>query len=135
MNDNLAFVFGAGIIACGVAAGLVAYRPNAAASDDKKIIYASSGTKAEDVGSRRKGDLYPDERYWLKCERAWKDNWSMREYCENNQEEAKRWASSTVIDDDVAIRCTRSWPDDWSMFKYCATQQMNSKDSVNSKRR
>ena len=59
----------------------------------------------------------------------------MRQYCENNQEDAKAWASRTVIDDDIALHCTQKWPEDWEMFKYCANNQMEAKLSVKARRR
>ena len=132
MNDNLVVIAGFCLLGLGLAYGVAHLPPR---QDDKKITYVASGVKAEAIGSRQSGDLYPSERYWLKCERKWKDNWEMRQYCENNQEDAKAWASRTVIDDDIALHCTQKWPEDWEMFKYCANNQMEAKLSVKARRR
>lgn len=130
MNDNLTVIVGVCVVAGGIAYGMSHMSFGPAVPEEKKVVYVSSGTRAEDIGSRKVGNLYPDHRYWLKCERQWKDNWQMREYCENQQEAAKDWASSTVIDDDVAHRCARQWSDDWNMFKYCVNNQTTAKEKV-----
>ncbi len=135
MNDNLTLIVGACAVAGGIAYGMSHMSFGSPVPDEKKIVYVSAGTKAEDTGSRRTGDLYPDHRYWLKCEREWKDNWRMREHCEGRQESAKQWASSTVIDDDIAHHCAREWSDDWAMFKYCVNNQTTAKEKLRSRSR
>lgn len=134
MDDNVTVIAGASIVAAGLAYAGSQLTFTSAPPPEKKVVYVTAGTKAEEIGSRRKGDLFPDHRYWLFCERQWKDDWRMRDHCERSQDSAKSWASSRVIDEDIAHQCTRQWSDDWHMFKHCVNSQTSAKEKVTSRR-
>jgi hypothetical protein len=58
-----------------------------------------------------------------KCETQWPDSVRMRDYCENEQEEARSRASGGWIDHRLAVACTGKWPHDWKMFMYCVDRE------------
>jgi len=64
------------------------------------------------------------------CRREWGSNYSMREHCEESQEEAKREIKGRNIDDEIAVRCAADWPNNWQMFKHCVDTQSVAKSRL-----
>ncbi|WP_341888552.1 toll/interleukin-1 receptor domain-containing protein [Variovorax sp. YR752] len=72
-----------------------------------------------------------DEIIAQHCEREWPDDFSMREYCVTQQQEAVqklRQGRPSDIPEDVfhkiRRKCAREWPDDFSMRQYSEEQQI-----------
>jgi hypothetical protein len=65
------------------------------------------------------------------CEREWPDDYNMRAYCIEQQNEAVASLRAVVASDiptavfqQIRGKCAREWPDDYSMRHYCEQQQL-----------
>lgn len=67
----------------------------------------------------------PDFSIERKCSKEYPDDFSMRRYCEQRQDEARDKVGNW-IPDDIARKCTNEWSADWVMFVHCAEQQVKS---------
>ncbi|WP_082517086.1 toll/interleukin-1 receptor domain-containing protein [Acidovorax sp. Leaf78] len=75
------------------------------------------------------------------CEREWPEDFSMRAYCINQQQEAVeklRQGRPSDIPEEVFYqirrKCAREWPDDFSMRQYSEEQQTAAYRSLQSRR-
>lgn len=64
------------------------------------------------------------------CESQWPNDFSMRDYCIDQQEQAlaelRRGRPADVSEDvfrRIRTKCAREWPDDFSMRQYCEEEQ------------
>lgn len=64
------------------------------------------------------------------CRREWPNNYTMRESCENRQQDARADLHGHAIDDDIARHCASDWPDNWVMFKDCVGRQEQAKSRL-----
>ncbi len=71
-----------------------------------------------------------DEIIERKCESQWPDDFSMRDYCIEQQEQAlaelRRGRPADVPEDvfkRIRAKCAREWPEDFSMRQYCEEEQ------------
>lgn len=72
-----------------------------------------------------------DEVIAQHCEREWPDDYSMRSYCMEQQQQAvaqlRRGRPSDIPEDvfrQIRRKCAREWPDDYSMRFYSEEQQI-----------
>jgi hypothetical protein len=69
-----------------------------------------------------------------KCSAEWPGDFTMRAYCEKQQQEAlgKIGSRAMASGDRLMIRttCTKEWPNDFQMQNYCEEQQLKALDSL-----
>ncbi len=90
---------------------------------------------ALDAGLPALEDDYSEAEWVIRrhCERQWPDDYSMRNYCTNQQREALAILKQGRPDDipeevfaRVRSKCAAEWPEDYGMRQYCEKQQFDS---------
>jgi hypothetical protein len=76
------------------------------------------------------------------CEREWPDDFSMRAYCIEQQQQAvaelRRGCPADIPESvfrEIRRKCAREWPDDYSMRKYSEEQQVTAYRKLHARKR
>lgn len=73
-----------------------------------------------------------------RCAATWGNDYKMREYCINRQNEASTWVNQWYyhgrVDQEIYELCAGRWSDnfgqDWPMLKHCIEQQQAARDRL-----
>ncbi len=90
-------------------------------------IPAAAPPRQERVDGR---PLEPNFNVDQMCSGKWPNNYSMQEYCIKNEENARSWSRTAMVDDDVRRNCAGKWPQSWTMFQYCSNNEQQAKDRL-----
>lgn len=66
------------------------------------------------------------------CEREWKDDYRMVEYCIKQQTEA--WSNLRGWSGSIKDKCAKEWGTDYRMVEYCTKKQSEAKGNLDSMR-
>lgn len=80
--------------------------------------------------SRDSGEQYPSFSIAEMCRAKWPRDYSMEEYCQKQQEDARSWARGRNIETRIAVECARRWSEDWSMYAYCVKKEEEARDKL-----
>jgi hypothetical protein len=94
------------------------------------------------ISARREAEFAgADDIIARHCEQEWPDDFNMRAYCMQQQQQAlenlKRDAPAGVPDDvflKIRQKCAREWPNDFNMRHYCQQQQIAAYLGIQKKR-
>lgn len=100
---------------------------------DKGNYFTSNGQKYLPLGSDLLDETYAEGVIEDYCKEQWPDDFSMRAYCEENEEDGlndlKRGKPSDISNTDFDIvrdHCSETWEDNYSMWAYCEDDQFDS---------
>lgn len=103
---------------------------------DDKPDQRASGHSSDDDEFAGATDII--EKY---CESQWQDDFSMRDYCIEEQEQAlaelRRGRPADVPEDvfrRIRVKCAKEWPDDFTMRQHCQEEQFKAYRKLRNRR-